>query len=114
RLVADDEFRAARQRPGDGDALALAAGEFVRIFPHRVRIEPDALQKVGDALVGLAVPAGEPQRAHGLGDDVADAPARIEAGIGVLEDHLDALAALGPGLAPAPDIDAVEPHRAGG
>ena len=31
RLVADDELGAERQRAGDADALALAAGEFVRI-----------------------------------------------------------------------------------
>jgi hypothetical protein len=31
RLVADDQLRAPGQRPGDADALALAAGELVRI-----------------------------------------------------------------------------------
>ena len=31
RLVADDELRLAGERPGDADALALAAGELVRI-----------------------------------------------------------------------------------
>ena len=30
RLVEQDEFRIEHQRAGDGDALALAAGEFVR------------------------------------------------------------------------------------
>ena len=31
RLVADDELRLQHQRPGDADALALAAGKLVRI-----------------------------------------------------------------------------------
>ena len=31
RLVADDQLRLQRQRAGDAEALALAAGEFVRI-----------------------------------------------------------------------------------
>jgi hypothetical protein len=30
RLVADDQARVERERAGDADALALAAGEFVR------------------------------------------------------------------------------------
>ena len=30
RLVADDQVRPGRERAGDADALALAAGEFVR------------------------------------------------------------------------------------
>ena len=31
RLVADDELRVGRERAGDADALALAAGKFVRV-----------------------------------------------------------------------------------
>ena len=31
RLIEDEEFRLEHDGPGDGDALALAAGEFVRI-----------------------------------------------------------------------------------
>ena len=36
RLVADDQVGAGRQRARDADALALAAGEFVRIAADRV------------------------------------------------------------------------------
>ena len=44
RLVADDELRLDRERAGDGDALALAAGEFVRIAARRcaARARPGA------------------------------------------------------------------------
>ena len=41
RLVEQDEFRVEHQRAGDRDALALAAGEFVREAVERVRVEPD-------------------------------------------------------------------------
>src|SRR5262245_770820 len=39
RLVAHDQRRAERQRAGDTDALALAAGELVRVAPDHVRLE---------------------------------------------------------------------------
>ena len=41
RLVGDDEVRVDRERAGDADALALTAGELVRIAARRVRGEPD-------------------------------------------------------------------------
>ena len=37
RLVGDQQLRRQRERAGDGDALALAAGEFVRIARRRRR-----------------------------------------------------------------------------
>ena len=54
RLVEQDEFRVEHQRAGNGDALALPAGEFVREAVERVRIEPDIDQRAADALVALA------------------------------------------------------------
>ncbi len=48
RLVADDELRLDGERPGDADALALAAGELVRIALDVVRVEPDQSEQVGD------------------------------------------------------------------
>jgi hypothetical protein len=35
-------FRVQRQRPGDADALALAAGEFVRVAVGESRFRPTA------------------------------------------------------------------------
>jgi hypothetical protein len=43
RLVADDQFRLDRQRARDADALALAAGKFMRITLRVNRVEADAL-----------------------------------------------------------------------
>src|SRR5258706_8588241 len=37
RLVADDELRLDRERARNGDALALAAGEFVRVAAGKTR-----------------------------------------------------------------------------
>src|SRR4051812_9395422 len=48
RLVADDEFRFYRQRARDGDALALAAGEFVRVTPRETRLQSDQTQQLLD------------------------------------------------------------------
>ena len=41
RLVADDEVRLDRERAGDADALALAAGELVRVAVGEVRVQAD-------------------------------------------------------------------------
>ena len=70
RLVADDQLRLARERPGDADALALAAGELVRIAVRVGREQADRAQQVGHALALLAsgCEAVEPDR---LADDVA-------------------------------------------
>src|ERR1700694_2250958 len=40
RFVADDELRLHGERAGDRYALALAAGEFVRVARSQARIEP--------------------------------------------------------------------------
>ena len=40
RLVGDQQFRIHRQRAREADALALAAGELMRIAIERLRIEP--------------------------------------------------------------------------
>src|SRR3546814_10756133 len=53
RLVADDELRVEDQRAGDAEALALPAGELVRIAVHVMRLEPDVLQHGDDAVHDL-------------------------------------------------------------
>ena len=46
----DDQLGLDRQRAGDADALALAAGELVRIAPRMLGRRPDAVQQLGDPL----------------------------------------------------------------
>ena len=53
RLVEHDEFRLQHHGAGDRDALALAAGELVRIAVLRSRIEADLLQLGADAFAPL-------------------------------------------------------------
>ena len=48
RLVGDDQLRAQRERPGDADALALAAGELVRVAVVVLGVEADQLQQLLD------------------------------------------------------------------
>src|SRR5208282_4384262 len=54
RLVADDEAGVERQCPGDADALALSAGEFVRIAIERLGAQPDLEGKALNPLVKRA------------------------------------------------------------
>ncbi len=89
RLVGDDQLWLHGERPGDADALALAAGEFMWIAVGMLRLQADELQEFGDAPAALRA-AGEAVGVQRLADDAADAQARVEAGVGVLEDHLHA------------------------
>src|SRR5690606_11368775 len=98
----------------DGDALALAAREFMRELAHGYGVEADFLQKVRDALRRLALVGDELEGAHRLGDDVAHPPARIEARIGILEDHLNPLAPVLAAGAAGPDVVALQQNLAGG
>ena len=50
RLVADDQRRLERQRAGDADPLALAAGEFVRVAVGHVGQQAHHVEQAGDAL----------------------------------------------------------------
>ena len=54
RLVADDQPRLHRQRARDRDALALAAGELVRIALQRIAAQADLVDQPLDALRGAA------------------------------------------------------------
>ena len=89
RLVGDDQLRLRDQRARDRDALALAAGEFVRVLVHvgvaqaRPAAAPSATRSRCVGAVDVA------QRGQRLGDDARDGLARIERAVGVLEHHLE-------------------------
>jgi hypothetical protein len=53
RLVQHDEFRLQHHGAGDGDALALAAGEFVRIAVRVSGIEPTSASAATTRCVAL-------------------------------------------------------------
>ena len=49
RLVEVDELRLDRERPGDRDALTLAARELVGAPGRGIRRQPDEVEQLGDA-----------------------------------------------------------------
>ena len=86
RLVADDEPRLHRDRARDADALALPAGEFVRVAPRVLRRKADQTQEFRHP---LAFPAlGQTMQCKGFGEHVADGHSRVERAVRVLENHL--------------------------
>ena len=50
RLVADDQLGLDGERPRDADALALAAGELVRIASHVIGLQANGLQQLHHTL----------------------------------------------------------------
>src|ERR1700682_147514 len=87
RLVTDDEFRFDRERPSNGDALALAAGKFVRVAARKARLQPDQTQQFLDAFAAGGGRHKVMQRQR-FGQDLADGHARVKRRIGVLKDDL--------------------------
>src|SRR3954470_4890868 len=113
RFVGDDELRPQHERPRDADPLALAAAELVRVAPHRLRAESDAIERVGDA--GRALVPRHPVDSEALAYEVAYAHARIERAHGVLEDDLHVAALrLQPRALEAREVLALDRDRAGG
>jgi hypothetical protein len=84
-LVAHDEARLDGERARDAHALALAAGEFVRIAARVLRREPDEAQDLGDSLAAASF--GEPVQRERLVERLRDGHARIERRERILEDH---------------------------
>ena len=95
RLVADDQLRRERQRPGDADPLPLAARELVRVAVVVLGVQADAVHELLDAPLRVALGLVDPER---RADDRADRLARVERRVRVLEDHLH-LAPVGAHLA---------------
>ena len=84
-FVEDEEFGAQGESSGDVDALALAAGELVRISAQSRDVEADFVQEFVeagfDALRRTLVVDGE-----GFAEGLADGHTGVECGVGVLED----------------------------
>ncbi len=115
RLVEHQHPRLERERAGDADALALAAGELVRVPVAVLGVEPDELEQLGDARLALLVVLPQPVHLQRLADDVVDRHLRVQRGVGVLEDDLQ-LAPHRPHLRDRQpgELAPLEPHRAGG
>ena len=112
RLVAHDQVGIDRERPGDADPLALAARELVRIAPRMLGQQADDGQKLAGALLALGLGV-QAVHGHRLDQDLAHGHARIERGVGVLEDDLHVAAHLAQRLlVEVRDLVALEAHRA--
>ena len=89
RLVGDDQLGLQRDRAGDADALALAAGELVRVAVVVLGVEPDRAPSAPAPsclrFVLVLLDAVDDER---LADDRADRLARVQRRVRVLEDHL--------------------------
>ena len=80
RLVADDQVGLGSERAGDADALALAAGELVRIAPTCIARQPRPCRAArATRVVDARRRLGQAEIAERLGQDVAHAHARVEA-----------------------------------
>src|SRR5207247_2151263 len=85
--VRDDQLRPQRERAGHADPLPLAARELVREAVVVLRGEADRLEQLLHPLSALAsvTDVVDLQR---IADDRADALARVQARVRILEDHL--------------------------
>ena len=113
-LVADDELGPQCDGARDADALALPAGELIRIPVDVLGIEPDAVHELAHGLLDTArrIDLLDPE---GGAEDRADGLPRVERVVGVLEDHLRLLAHGAHGTArESRDVSAVDDHVAGG
>ena len=88
RFVGDDELGFDGERAGDGDALALAAGKFVRIFFQEPRRQADLFHQLARLARGVP-PLRHLLRAPGrFRERIEDRHPRIKRGVRVLKNHL--------------------------
>src|SRR6266545_4102321 len=113
-LVADDQPGIEGECTRDADALALAAGELVRVAVDEVGVEADDFEQPLRAPPPRAAVADAVDDER-FADDVPDCHPRIQRGIGILEDDLR-LPAHRPQLASRDrrQLPPEEAHRPGG
>src|SRR4029079_14480760 len=100
-LVGDDQLRPKRERSSHADALALAARELVGEAVVVLGREAHGLEQLLDlrlAFLAVADAVDLERVAH----DRANALARVQARVGVLEDHLHLAAQWAQGAGPEP------------
>ena len=91
RFVTDQEIGFTGQGAGNRDALSLTAGELMGIARQVLSRQAHRTQQRHGFVVqegGITLPA---MLTQGFAHDVCHRPARIQAGIGVLKNHLHAL-----------------------
>ena len=107
-LVRHDELWVKRQRPGDTDALALAARQLVRVAPQKPPRQAYDVEKLRSATAAPGAIAVSQQRLERPHQRRTDGQPRVERGLRVLEDHLQpGPKRVEPILIPVGDIDPV-------
>ena len=91
-FVADDELGLDGEGPSHAEALALAAGELVRVAQEVFGGEADFLQKGDDAVPALGGAGADAMHGEGLGESLLDGEPGVKGGVGILKDDLHALA----------------------
>ncbi len=88
KLIGNDDVGLDSKRPGNADALALAARKLMRITTRSILRQAHEFQELGDAAgnIGGRSHLVDAQR---LADDLLHRHAWIERAVGVLKDHLD-------------------------
>ena len=111
RLVQDHQLRVSGEGAGDGDALALAAGQAVRGGGQHLGRELHVGEQCCGA-VALAAAGQAGEHPDGAAEDRDDPLFRVEGRVGRLEHHLD-IAALAAGAAGRRSGDALVVQRHG-
>ena len=83
-LVGNDELRLHDQGAGNADALALAAGELMRVAVGVLTVQADALEQGDDLVMALLGVSAQVVDVDALADDVADGHTGVQARVGVL------------------------------
>jgi hypothetical protein len=78
------------QRARDRNALALAAGKLMREFVDVASGQADRAQQLGHLGALLAIVGDQSMFTDRFGDDVLHLPARVQARVRILKDHVHA------------------------
>ena len=78
RLSGHNDIRTDRQGTSDGDALPLAAGEFIGLARHRLAGQADEVEQFGHPRAGRCRIPGDAVQDQRTGEDLANRHARIE------------------------------------
>ena len=88
RLITNDQFRMAHQRPRDPNPLPLTATKGVRVAAHVSLLETDELERVANHS-SAASPFRDVVIKQRLQHNITYPHTRIQRRAGVLEDHME-------------------------
>ena len=96
-FIGDDQLGPEHQRPGNADALALAARELAGVAGSHLGGDAHLLQDLVDLFFPLGLGSVQVMGVQPLGDDIHHLFAGVQAGHRVLKDHLHIGAQLAAG-----------------